>query len=260
MPRIVRALGLLLTLLALAAPTAAHADSITVSRAPAPPGSVLNDGAHSLSYSYTIGFTDTPQRVRTEIIAPGGTVVPGTVADASITGATSPYNSSPQTYTVPAGLAPGHYYVRVLYYSSELCNSPSCPSPGDDSNYAAEAQAQFDIAASVGNITITKFEDVNGDGVRQPSEPGVANWTFQVTAPNPDYVGTTTYTVQTGADGTVTLPNVPAGPSANYTVSEVLPNPNSQNWAPVTASSQSFTLASGATATPTFGGSGDDRG
>jgi uncharacterized repeat protein (TIGR01451 family) len=238
----------------LIAPEASQAASIVLSRSPAPPSAVANDGTQSLTYSYGITFTTTPVKVVTEILGPSGNPVAGTVEEKAIPGATSPYDSAPEQYKVPNGLAPGRYLARVAYYSEQFCTEhPGCVGPEADEEYEAEAQAQFDVTQATGNIIVQKFEDVNGDGIREGNEPGVPDWPFQVVAPNPDFIGTTTYEEATSGDGSFTLSGVPAGPSAFYTVSEILPNPNPLNWASITPASQTVTLGTGQTDALQFG-------
>ncbi len=58
-----------------------------------------------------------------------------------------------------------------------------------------------------------KFDDQDGDGFRDPAEPGLAGWTIHVTDPNMNVV-----TVNTGAQGSFCIGV--AAPVA-YTVSEV---------------------------------------
>ena len=82
-------------------------------------------------------------------------------------------------------------------------------------DYAATASAAVKIDCPC-NATITgsKFNDLNGDGVRNLVEPGLANWTIKVT----DSSGNT-QTVTTDSQGNYSI-TVPA--PGTYTVSEVL--------------------------------------
>jgi hypothetical protein len=64
------------------------------------------------------------------------------------------------------------------------------------------------------SISGTKFIDANGDGVREPGEPGGAGFTIQLSGP----VGTRTVT--TAADGSYTFFSLAPG---NYTVTEIKP-------------------------------------
>jgi len=63
-------------------------------------------------------------------------------------------------------------------------------------------------------ITGMKFNDLNGNGVRDPGEPGLANWTIQVTDSNG-----ITHTATTDSQGNYSF-TVPA--PGTYTVAEVL--------------------------------------
>jgi hypothetical protein len=63
---------------------------------------------------------------------------------------------------------------------------------------------------------VFKFDDQDGDGFRDPSEPGLAGWTIHVTNPNMNVI-----TMNTGVQGSFCI-GVPA-PVA-YTVSEVPQN------------------------------------
>jgi uncharacterized repeat protein (TIGR01451 family) len=135
--------------------------------------------------------------------------------------------------------------VQVAYYSVELSGTiTTCPTNLVTNNtYEALVQAQFGVAASVGTITVEKFDDLNGSGVFAANDPLVPNFNFSVTAPNPDFVGTTNYAEVTDVGGTFVLTGVPAGPNATYTISEVLPDPNPLAWTPSTGTgSQTFTL------------------
>lgn len=251
---------LLLAVLAVfAAPAAANAASINLSRFPAPPEAVKNDGAHQVRFNYQIDYTTTAVRRVTRILdgrtVADGVPVAGTQVTTSMAGQPSPFISPTETYTIPAGLPAGRYLVEVRFYSQEFCDNATCTGAADDANYEQRAIVEFGVAAATGDITVRKFEDVNGDGIRQAQEPGIANWAFQVTSPNANLVGTRTDSFATSGAGTFTLSSVPAGPGANYSVSEIIPNPNTAGWAPTTAGgeTQTLSLADGATRLLEFG-------
>lgn len=65
---------------------------------------------------------------------------------------------------------------------------------------------------TLGSIDGIKFEDLDGDGILDPGEPGLPGWTINLAGPVP---GVTV----TGVGGAYSFINLPAG---NYTVSEVL--------------------------------------
>jgi hypothetical protein len=82
-------------------------------------------------------------------------------------------------------------------------------------------------------VSGTKVNDLNGNGVRDDGEPGIAGWTIDLYR-NGVLVATTT----TGADGTYSF-EVCAG--GGYEVREATP----PGWTPITPSSFQFTAASG---------------
>ncbi|MFN8498615.1 MAG: SdrD B-like domain-containing protein [Anaerolineae bacterium] len=68
-----------------------------------------------------------------------------------------------------------------------------------------------------GNVTGNVFNDLNGDGVRQPGEPGIPG----VTVTLKDGAGNTVGTTTTDPNGNYSFPNVPPG---TYTVVETDPS------------------------------------
>ncbi|WP_238388561.1 MSCRAMM family protein [Roseimaritima ulvae] len=68
-----------------------------------------------------------------------------------------------------------------------------------------------------GQISGSKFDDTNGDGVRDTGEPGLADVTIQLTPLDPTG---TVQQVTTDADGNYLFADLPAG---SYTVAEVVP-------------------------------------
>ena len=105
----------------------------------------------------------------------------------------------------------------------------------------ASALVVFDVADSLGTLQLVKFEDVNGDGIRQAGEPGVPGWVFRLTNPQ----GNTSVAVDR-SDGTVTIPSVPAGA---WQVAEVV----DPMWAAITPATGTVTVPAGGTGTFTAG-------
>jgi len=66
----------------------------------------------------------------------------------------------------------------------------------------------------LGELCLTKFNDVNGNGVQDAGEPGLAGWNIEITDP----IGSVVAFVATGAAGTVCT-GVPG--AAPYTVFEL---------------------------------------
>ena len=91
----------------------------------------------------------------------------------------------------------------------------------------------FDVADQLGSLQVVKFEDVNGNGIREAGEPGVPSWTFRLT--NPQGNGSV---ISTGADGAVTVGNVPAGV---WNIEEVV----DPMWAAITPVSGQVTVPAG---------------
>lgn len=197
-------IGLLAGLVMLAVPTAASAIGISLNRAPAPPQAVLR-GAGTEQITYDITFETRAERIVTSVTGPGG-VTPLAQTE-TVTG-----QASPITRTVPfaptASAQVGRYTARVEFYSSIGLENT--------------ATTVFDVADQLGALQLLKFEDLNGNGSRDAGEPGVPGWTFRLVNPQGNPSEATT-----GADGSVTIPNVPAG---TWRVEEVL----QPGWAAIT--------------------------
>ncbi|VVB87773.1 SdrD B-like domain protein [uncultured archaeon] len=90
------------------------------------------------------------------------------------------------------------YNGKLFAYEVELGTCVSPPPPGQ---------------LQLGSIAGTKYNDLNGDGTREATEPGLASWTIKLT----DSTGATT-TTTTASDGSYNFTNLSDG---TYTVSEV---------------------------------------
>jgi len=88
----------------------------------------------------------------------------------------------------------------------------------------------FDITSS--GLSGIKWEDVNGDGVQDPDEPGLVGWTMYLDTNGDGIWGAGELVATTGAGGAYIFPAMEAG---TYTVSEVLPGGWEQTW-PVSGS------------------------
>jgi hypothetical protein len=85
-------------------------------------------------------------------------------------------------------------------------------------------------AAPTYRLNINKWNDLNGDQVRQPNEPVLPGWTFDITGPN-GYARTVT----TSPNGGITVTHLANG---TYTVRERLQN----GWTPTTSAVQTITI------------------
>lgn len=172
---------------------------ISLNRDPAPPAAA-KIGVGSEQINYTITYDSRGSRVIVRIVTLQG--VPVTEVDNRVLGDVDAQpgrvvttGGTPIVWNVPAGTQPGRYFAEVRFFSN-----------GDLTTPEATATAAFDVAPVLGNLRLEKYEDLNANGVRDVGEPGVPNWRFALTNPSGGQSE-----AQTGADGTITLTNVPAG-------------------------------------------------
>jgi serine-aspartate repeat-containing protein C/D/E len=149
-----------------------------------------------------------------------------TDAQGNFTFNTVPFGNFTLTETVPAG------FVQT-----------APPPPGTNSgtiNFAQRTSSGhlFGNRAVGGMISGVKFNDVNGNGVRDAGEPGLSGVTITRTASTTPGAPAS---VVTGADGTFAFTNVPAG---TYAVSETVPT-GFQQTAPAAPGTFTVTLAEG---------------
>lgn len=160
-------------------------------RTPAPPSSVLNDGAHSITFNWTINYLTTCSSPYTfEILDPSETPI----VTQNFTCAASPianmFNWNPD------GQACGCYYGRLRFYS-DWC-SPLTRKIED------EARVAFLVSPSA-RFKICKFHDLNGNGIEDPGEPRLAGWSFTVEKPLDNVVAMAT-TLVDGCTDYITVP------------------------------------------------------
>ncbi|RMG54839.1 MAG: hypothetical protein D6723_04090, partial [Acidobacteria bacterium] len=92
-------------------------------------------------------------------------------------------------------------------------------------NVVCKQRLAFDCPTT-GEIHGMKFHDLDGDGVKDPGEPGLQGWTIQLADAQGNVVATTT----TDAQGNYWFMNVPA--PGTYTVSEITPPGWTQTFPP----------------------------
>nr|AAU83000.1 fibrinogen-binding protein-like [uncultured archaeon GZfos1D1]QNO57000.1 hypothetical protein MGAOFDBH_00018 [Methanosarcinales archaeon ANME-1 ERB7] len=128
----------------------------------------------------------------------------GTVINSTTTAADGSY-----TFT---NLEPGDYTVSEVLKAGWAQTCP--PTPGTYSVTLTDSPVIDRDFGNRGALSISgmKFNDLNGDGVKDAGEPGLEDWTINLVGP---VSGTTT----TAADGSYTFTNLEPG---DYTVSEVL--------------------------------------
>ena len=189
---------------------------ISLNRTPAPP-QAAKVGAGNEQVTYTVNYDTRGSQVTVRIVTPSGVAVGAPVQVRNLTDdAPSAGRSITDTlsWAVPSGLAPGRYFAEVRFFSN-----------GDTATPEATATAAFDVAPQLGQLRISKWEDNNGNGVRDAGEPGLPGWSFSLLNPFGGASG-----AQTGADGSVFLTDVPAG---TWQVAETL----QAGWIPVTVPS-----------------------
>ena len=207
-----------------ALPVLAAAQGISLNRTPAPPQAILQSGTQQIGY--TVSFATTPTNLRLSIFNPSGTqIVSEPLAIAGPSPITNTASFVPNNFSLGGNAPLGRYRAQLDFFSS----------PAPDANPETSANVAFDVADALGTLTIVKFDDLNGNGVRDPGEPGLPGWVFQLV--NPQGNGAV---VVTGPDGSVTIPSVPAG---NWTVTEVM----EPGWIPITPVSGPMTIPANGT-------------
>jgi serine-aspartate repeat-containing protein C/D/E len=122
-------------------------------------------------------------------------------------------------------LLPGNYSVREVPPTGTSCTFPGGTDASCEYNHTPLASGanittdNFGNAAP-GSISGTKFEDLNGDGIKNGSEGPLSGVTIYVDSNNNDTLDVGETSAVTASDGTWTLTNVPAG---TRTVREVQP-------------------------------------
>jgi uncharacterized repeat protein (TIGR01451 family) len=185
--------GAALALLSVSGAGSALGAGITLDRSPSPPQAIrLGTGVEQITFG--ISFTSTPVRYELRVRDQAGVVV-NPVAPVDLTGKASPFTGA-LAFTPGAGASAGRYRAELDFFSVE----------GGTTTAETTATAIFDVAPDLGNLTLVKFEDLNGNGVREAGEPGVPGWRFELKNPQNNTSGAVT-----GSDGSVTFVGVPAG-------------------------------------------------
>ncbi|MBI2684184.1 MAG: DUF11 domain-containing protein [Actinobacteria bacterium] len=238
----IRRVGLAaLAVFALSASSALGAAGITLSRSPAPPAAAKIGAAGATGteqIGYTVNYDSRGSRLVVRIVRAVGAPESATVqliedtTLADVDAQPGRQISKSVSWSVPNGIAPGRYYAEVRFYSNGV-NVFEQPE--------ASAATAFDVAPQLGNLQLVKYEDLNGNAVRDAGEPGVGNWPFTLTNPTGGVSGAVTT-----SDGTVLLTGVPAG---TWQIQEG----NLPGWAASSAPSGSAVVPDSGTGTFTVG-------
>jgi len=188
-------LAALAAFVALALPGVGQAATpgITLNRAPSPPQAIVLGGAEQFDWAVT--YTSVAQSVVMTVIRPNG--VPTTVVSNTYT---SPFPGDGITPLAGTAFFQTTGLDLVGRYTASLVFNSNQGAP------ETTATAIFDVAPALGTLVVTKYEDMNGNGVQEPGEPLVPNWPFNLVNPSGG-----ASTVTSGAAGTATFPGVPAG-------------------------------------------------
>ena len=140
------------------------------------------------------------------------------------------------------GLAAGTYVVSEVVPAGFVQTAPAAPGTFTQTVTAGQTVTNlvFGNRAAVGVVSGTKFNDLNGNGVRDSGEPGLAGVTIRLTDPA-GVVRTTT----TDASGAFSFADVAPG---NYVLSEVVPGGFVQT-APAAPGTIAITLAASGNST-----------
>ncbi len=239
---------LLAALLVMAA-SPVYALGIGVDRTPVPPGCVLNDGTGVEQYDWEIQFDSTPDHYVEILLDPDGELIdcvyhdligwnaspaaPWDICWYSDESATWP-QVSPVTgfnsWLAPATAKLGRYEIRIQYFSVEV-----------GEQWEAEGAVTFYVCQAMGSMSLSKWHDLNANGVRDHGEPGIPFWKLSFTDP----FGST-FNRLTDANGNVVEESMPIG---HYTVWETL----KPGWLNATPALVSTSVATGKETKVSFG-------
>ncbi len=164
---------------------------ICLFRTPAPPNGVLNDGAHTITFNWTIEYLTTCSSPYTfEILDPSETPI----VTQNFTCAASPIANSFEWN--PDGQPCGCYYGRLRFYS-DWCT-------GSSRKIEDEARVGF-LVQPAARFKICKFHDLNGNGVEDPGEPRLAGWQYTVERPLGNVIAMAT-TLEDGCTDYIEVP------------------------------------------------------
>jgi uncharacterized repeat protein (TIGR01451 family) len=177
---------------------------ISLTRTPAPPAAA-KVGTGVVDIGYEIRYDSRGERVLVDVLNASGNQI-AIVSDRPLSDANAQagrvVTSADQPaikWTPPVGTPAGRYEARVQFFAGGVREGL--------------AQLVFEVAPQIGNLRVTKYEDVNGNAVRDAGEPGVTGWQFEITSPS----GIRS-TVVTDSAGVASAAGVAAG---EWTVTEL---------------------------------------
>ncbi|MGA2499937.1 MAG: SdrD B-like domain-containing protein [Tepidisphaeraceae bacterium] len=137
-------------------------------------------------------------------------------------------------------MAPGTYSVREVVPAGWTLTTanPAAVVMTSGTNLPGGDFGDFQPPAQLGQISGTKFQDTNGDGVRQADEPGLAGITVFLDTNGNDVLDAGEQTATTDATGHYVFTNMAPG---TYSVREVVP----AGWTLTTANPAAVVMTSG---------------
>ncbi len=195
---------------------------ISLTRTPAPPAAAkVASGAVDIGYE--VRYDSRGQRVLVDILNANGTPVatvvdrllPDVNAQAGRVITSTDAGQPALKWTPPVGTPAGRYEARVQFFAGDVREGL--------------AQLIFEVAPQIGNLRVTKYEDINGNGIRDAGEPGVAGWQFEITSPSgirstilTDSAGVSSATGVASGEWTVTELPVPGWIAGGATSAKVI--------------------------------------
>ena len=152
--------------------------------------------------------------------------------DTSTVGASAFSETSPGVFMLTAS----HVYAATGLYAGSVTITDT------DSNSSSGSFSIGVHPAVDGTIQGTVFDDENGDGQQQASDPGLSGWTVQLLDSSSQVVATT----QTATDGSYSFSNLLPG---TYTVQEVLQS----GWTQTAGPTENLIVDPGLNSTADFG-------
>jgi hypothetical protein len=138
----------------------------------------------------------------------------------------------------PGSITPGSYTVEEVVQQGWNQSYPAVPGTQTVTLVSSEAgpdNIDFGNWRPTG-FSGTVFEDKNGDGIRDPGDPGLVGWTVNLMSGSTIVANTTT-----GPGGAYSFTNIAPG---SYTVQEIVQSGWTQSY-PAAPGTQSVTLVSG---------------
>ena len=174
--------------------------SITLSNAPSPPTAIRPGETQAIQWQIIASTTQVSVSFRIINLDTSALVDSQVYPGATGMSVTRGY-TLPLSYTLPFGQLFERYRIQVVYYSLQSGNE-------------ASAEANFWVTQDTGNLRIVKFNDRNGDGVRDPGDEGVPGVLFRL------LIQGQTLGEITDQNGEIVWSDVPVG---SYQVTELVP-------------------------------------